>query len=105
MKHTKYSQISLSRKTTIKKEDSRVGLHSQAHRMANTLVIIIRKHTVINRMQIIGIIEGINPNKDGKIEILEINLCMISIERSRESIIEVLTKLKRQDSSVNFERD
>jgi hypothetical protein len=82
-----------------------VGLHSQAHRMANTLVIIIRKHTVINRMQIIGIIEGTNPNKDGKIEILEINLCMISIERSRESIIGVLIKLRRQDSSVNFERD
>ena len=87
------------------REGSKAVLPKPAHRMANTLVIIIRKHIVINRMQLIRIIEGINLNKDGKIEILEINLCMISIEHSKLSRTEILIKHKKQDSSVSLDRE
>jgi hypothetical protein len=87
------------------RESSKVVLPKPAHRMANTLVIIIRKHIVINRMQLIRIIEGTNLSKDGKIGVLEINLCMISIGHSRLNTTEILIRLKKQDSSVSLERE
>jgi hypothetical protein len=100
----RYFQIPPSREIMTSKGGSKVVLPRPVHRMANTLVIIIRKHIAINRMQLIRIIGGISLSKDGKIETLGINSCMISIVPSKQRRTEILIRQKKRGFNVSLDR-